>query len=70
MNRRHVHLSADTETAKKVGMRYGVPVILRVDAAAIQASGQPFFRADNGVWLTGSVAPAYLSRDDAQGMVA
>lgn len=70
MNRRHVHLSADTETARRVGMRYGVPVILRVDTAAMQAAGQPFFRADNGVWLTGPVAPAYLSRDDAEGRVA
>ena len=70
MNRRHVHLSADTETAKRVGMRYGVPVVLQVDAAAMQAAGQPFFRADNGVWLTGPVAPAYLSRDVAKGEVA
>ena len=70
MNRRHVHLSADTETAKRVGMRYGVPVVLQVDAAAMQAAGQPFFRADNGVWLTGPVAPGYLSRDVAKGEVA
>jgi len=70
MNRRHVHLSAETETAKRVGMRYGMPVILRVDAGAMHAAGQPFFRADNGVWLTGPVAPAYLSRDEARGQVA
>ncbi|MAS07608.1 MAG: RNA 2'-phosphotransferase [Ahrensia sp.] len=70
MNRRHVHLSAETETAKKVGMRYGVPVILRVDAGAMHAAGQPFYRADNGVWLTGPVAPAYLSRDEAGSQVA
>ena len=67
MNRRHVHLSADTETATKVGMRYGVPVILRVDAAAMRAAGQPFFRADNGVWLTDAVAPGFLAREDVSG---
>lgn len=31
-SRHHVHLSADTETAKKVGMRYGKPMVLTIDA--------------------------------------
>ena len=30
MSRQHVHLSADIETARKVGMRHGKPVILSV----------------------------------------
>ena len=59
--RHHVHLSADVETAVRVGARRGGrPVVLRVDAAALAAEGAPFYRADNGVWLTGPVPPARL----------
>ncbi len=32
-SRLYVHLSADTETAKRVGMRHGKPVIYQLDAA-------------------------------------
>lgn len=59
--RRHVHLSSDVQTATRVGMRHGFPVVLRVDAARMQANGILFYRSDNGVWLTGAVAPRYLS---------
>ncbi len=62
MRRQHVHLSADVETARQVGARRGAPVILEVDAAGLHAAGQPFYRADNGVWLTGSVVPDRLRR--------
>lgn len=67
MGRRHVHLSGDTATARRVGMRYGVPVILRVEAGAMHAEGQPFWQADNGVWLTDAVAPRYLDREVVSG---
>lgn len=70
MNRRHVHLSGDVETATKVGMRHGVPVVLRVEAGAMHAAGHAFYRADNAVWLTGPVAPCFLSREDAAERVA
>jgi putative RNA 2'-phosphotransferase len=59
-NRQHVHLSPDVETARMVGARHGFPVVLRVDAARMAADGQVFYRADNGVWLSGTVAPRYL----------
>ena len=36
MRRQHVHLSADIETATRVGQRHGRPVVLIVDAAAMQ----------------------------------
>jgi putative RNA 2'-phosphotransferase len=49
------------QTATRVGMRHGFPVVLRVDAARMQADGILFYRSDNGVWLTGAVAPRYLS---------
>ena len=60
MWRDHVHLSLDIETATKVGMRHGKPVILKVDARGLQASGQNFYQADNGVWLTGPIAPEWF----------
>lgn len=62
MGRHHVHLSADRETATRVGSRRGKPVILAVDAAGMAASGAVFYRTGNGVWLTDAVAPAHLSR--------
>ena len=62
--RRHVHLSADRETAVKVGARHGTPVVLDVDARAMHAAGFTFWRADNGVWLTDAVAPPYLMIPD------
>ena len=60
MSRHHVHLSADEETARKVGARHGRPVVLTVDAAAMRRDGAVFFRSENGVWLVDEVAPRYL----------
>ena len=60
--RHHVHLSKDVETARKVGSRRGKPVILVVDAGRMYRDGHKFLLSANGVWLTDSVAPAYLTR--------
>lgn len=60
-DRQFVHLSADRETAERVGARRGKPVVLIVDAAGLHGAGQPFFRAENGVWLVEGVPPQYLS---------
>jgi putative RNA 2'-phosphotransferase len=60
MQRQHVHLSADTETARKVGSRHGRPVIFRVAAARLHAAGTVFYRSENGVWLTDTVPPHAL----------
>ena len=62
MARHHVHLSPDLETARRVGARHGRPVIFAVDAAALAATGEPFYCAANGVWLVDHVPPAYLRR--------
>jgi putative RNA 2'-phosphotransferase len=59
-----VHLSRERATALTVGRRHGRPVVLRVDAAALHAAGQPFFVSANGVWLVAAVPPPYLQRDD------
>lgn len=61
MARRDVHLSADTDTAVRVGARHGRPVVLTVDAAAMAAAGHAFRISANGVWLTDAVPPEYLS---------
>jgi putative RNA 2'-phosphotransferase len=49
--RQLVHLSADEETAVKVGRRHGKPVVLFVDAAGMAAAGKEFFLSENGVWM-------------------
>ncbi|MEU3144366.1 MULTISPECIES: RNA 2'-phosphotransferase [unclassified Streptomyces] len=60
MNRHDVHLSADRATATRVGARRGRPVVLPVDAAAMDRDGHVFRVSANGVWLTGTVPPGYL----------
>ncbi|EMD9437907.1 RNA 2'-phosphotransferase [Burkholderia cepacia] len=63
--RHHVHLSPDIRTALAVGTRYGVPVILEVDAQRMHRQGHTFFVAENGVWLTETVPAEYLTERDA-----
>ena len=55
--RHHVHLSADTETASKVGIRHGKLVMLTIRSAEMYQAGFEFFLSKNGVWLT-EVVPA------------
>jgi putative RNA 2'-phosphotransferase len=64
--RHHVHLSADVDTARRVGARHGFPAILRVDARRMRADGIAFYRSDNGVWLTETVLPRYLEVADGR----
>ncbi|SFK36319.1 putative RNA 2'-phosphotransferase [Lysobacter sp. cf310] len=59
-SRQHVHLSADRDTAFKVGSRHGRPVVLEVRAGDMHARGATFFRADNGVWLTDAVPAEFI----------
>jgi putative RNA 2'-phosphotransferase len=60
MNRHHVHLSPDKETAYQVGQRHGSPVVLFVMASEMFEKGHSFYLSDNGVWLTDHVPPAYI----------
>jgi putative RNA 2'-phosphotransferase len=64
LRRHHVHLSADIETARRVGARHGKPHIFVLDTQAMQAAGHLFYCSDNGVWLTDHVPAAFL-RDGA-----
>lgn len=60
MNRQYVHLSTDEETMRKVGMRHGVPVLLRIKAGAMHAARIPFYLSANNVWMTEFVAPEFI----------
>jgi len=62
--RHHVHLSADAATATLVGQRRGKPVLLTVNAEAMQAAGYAFFRSANGVWLTDHVPSQFITFPD------
>jgi putative RNA 2'-phosphotransferase len=59
-SRLYVHLSADEETACKVGMRHGKPVIYTVKSGEMSRDGFKFYLSVNGVWLTKSVPAKYL----------
>lgn len=62
MGRHHAHLSVDAATAKKVGARRGRPVVLEIDAEAMNRDGWVFYRSGNGVWLVDCVPLPYLRR--------
>lgn len=64
MNRHHVHLSADRETARRVGIRYGKPVIFKIKTADMQKAGFEFYVSANGVWLVEKVPAEFLEIDD------
>ena len=59
-SRLYVHLSGDAETARDVGARHGVPVLLRVHSGQMERDGYTFYRSVNGVWLTEAVPEKYL----------
>ncbi len=60
-SRLYVHLSADKETALKVGRRHGSPVVFTVNAARMHKDGYKFYISKNGVWLTETVPAKYLT---------
>lgn len=62
MNRHHVHMSPDEDTAANVGTRHGVLAMLRVRANDLAKTGTKFYKTDNNVWLTNEVPPEYLER--------
>ena len=60
MNRQHVHLSSDLETATKVGSRHGKVIILEIDCFKMSADGLEFYLSENKVWLTDHVPLQYI----------
>lgn len=65
-NRQYVHLSADIETAEKVGRRHGELVIFKIDGEQMYKDGYKFFLSENKVWLTDYVPIKYLSKEQAK----
>lgn len=61
MQRHHVHLSKDIDTAIAVGQRHGKPVVLEVTSKAMHNDGFIFFISENGVWMTDNVPVKYLT---------
>jgi len=62
MSRHHVHLSAEINTAKRVGARHGYPVVFQVNAEAMHRAGFSFYCSENNVWLVDRVPPEYLQK--------
>ena len=61
MSRQYVHLSADLPTALQVGgRRRGDIAVLLIRAGEYHRDGGVFYRADNGVWLTGHLPSQYI----------
>ena len=59
-SRLYVHLFTDVDTARKVGIRHGRPVIYMVASRKMHIDGYKFYRSVNGLWLTKSVSAKYL----------
>ncbi|CAM4175221.1 RNA 2'-phosphotransferase [Psychrobacter arenosus] len=58
--RQYVHLTENRNTAIETGTRYGKAVLLSVDRQRMVSEGHKFYQADNSVWLTLAVPPAYI----------
>jgi len=62
-SRQHVHLSLDRETATKVGMRHGKPIILTIKTDEMFEDGILFYLSENNVWLTDFVDKKYIKKN-------
>ncbi|MCU0794672.1 MAG: RNA 2'-phosphotransferase [Akkermansiaceae bacterium] len=58
--RHHVHLSADIDTALKVGERRGRPILLVINAQEMHEQGHEFHRSANGVWLVDHASASFI----------
>lgn len=59
--RNYVHLSETIDMAMQVGARHGKPIVLSIDTEAMISAGYKFYKAQNGVWLTGDILPKFLN---------
>ena len=62
-NRNLVHLSTNKIDAKQVGARHGHPVVLSIDARAMQHKQYSFYQSESetAIWLIPFVPAQYLS---------
>ena len=59
--RQYVHLSADVETARQVGMRRdNHPVILRIHSGQAWKAGVLFYLGNDKVWLADSIPSQFI----------
>lgn len=58
--RNFVHLSETIDMAMQVGARHGKPIVLAIDTAAMISVDHKFYKAQNGIWLTGDILPKFL----------
>ncbi|MBB6020420.1 putative RNA 2'-phosphotransferase [Paenibacillus sp. JGP012] len=64
--RQYVHLSADIETAHKVGQRRdGQPAILRVKAGLAAREGILFYHGNENIWLADVIPAHYIEQEQA-----
>lgn len=65
MSRKFVHLSADIDTALKVGMRHGTPVVFKLNAQRMAENGNVFYLSrstKSEIWVVESVVlPEFLT---------
>jgi putative RNA 2'-phosphotransferase len=72
MTRQYVHLSFNEETALRVGIRHGKPIVLYIDAKKMYEEGYKFYLSENKVWLVEKVPIKYIkfgnypTQDDIQ----
>jgi len=61
MERQHVHLCLESNTARDVAnRRKGESVLLRINAGDMHKNGIKFYKAKNGVWLVDAVPFKYI----------
>lgn len=60
IERLHVHLSKDIDTAKNVGSRRGSPIILKIQSLKMHENNHVFYLSKNGVWLCDAVPTEYI----------
>lgn len=65
MRRQYVHLSEDKATAKIVAGRRknSVTKVLTVMARQAYDEGTPFYKEENGIWLSDPLLPKYIKLD-------
>jgi putative RNA 2'-phosphotransferase len=61
MERHHVHLSMDIDTATVVASRRGLPIILEINTEVMIKDGFEFYLSENKVWLTNEVPSKYIN---------
>ncbi|WP_374758290.1 RNA 2'-phosphotransferase [Leifsonia sp. LS1] len=61
MQRQHVHLSPEKETASRVARRHGADVVvLTVKAASAFRAGVRFDHRENHVWICEAIPPEFI----------